>query len=155
MMPQENELTRSEAISQVAAKLDASVAMDEFAEQVLSIWTSRAKNPKAGVRQDVRDNHLGKTLVFLDDKTLLPMRLAMSGVTFRVPLSRQEVNKGLLYIYPNFMYLIPENLAIEAIQLEDSTAHSIPTEIVIQQEKANSLFGEYTIEKRALRIGWW
>jgi hypothetical protein len=108
-MSQENEITRSDAIKQVASQLDGPISLDEFAEQVLSIKPSKAKNPKASIRQNIRYEHEGKTFVFLDDKILLPMQLAMSGVSARVPLSRQEVDKGLLYFHPNFQFLLPQN----------------------------------------------
>lgn len=108
-MPQANEFTRSDAIRQVAANLDGPISLDEFTERVLSIKPSKAKNPKSSVRQDIRNDHQGKTVVFLDDKTLMPMQLAMSDVSVRVPLSRQEVDNGLLYVYPNFQFLLPQN----------------------------------------------
>jgi len=101
-MSQENELTRSDTIRQVVAQLDGPISLDEFAEQVLSIKPSKAKRPTDSIRQDIRYDHEGKTVVFLDDKTLLPMQLAISGMSVRVPLSRQEVDKGLLYVFLYF-----------------------------------------------------
>jgi hypothetical protein len=128
-MPKENELTRSDAIKQVAAQIDGPISLDEFAEQVLTIKPSQAKNPKASIRQVIRYEHEGKTVVFLDSKRLLPMHLAMSGVSVRVPLSRQEVETGLLYIYPNFQFLLPQNFPVEQIKLVDSVDHPIPAEL--------------------------
>ena len=72
------------------------------------------------------------------------MQLVMTGVSVRVPLSRQEVDKGLLYINLDFQFLLPDNIAIKDMQLVDSAENPIPTEIVKQQVQIKSNFGEYT-----------
>jgi hypothetical protein len=154
-MTQEKQLTRSEAITLLAAQLDAPISLKEFVERVLSIWQSHAKNPQAGVRQGIRDNHLGKTLIFLDEKTLVPMQIGLSGVCVRVPISRQEINSGLLFIYPSIQFLVTENFAFEDMQLVDATNRTIPTKIVTQQLTGKGFLGEYTREVHSLDLGWW
>ena len=154
-MAQGKQLTRSEAITQLAAELYAPISLEEFTERVLSIWPSHAKNPQAGVRQGIRDNHQGQTLIFLDEKTLVPTQMGLSGVCVRVPISRQEINEGLLFIYPSIQFLLPENFAFEDLQLVDTTNHTIPTEIVTQQVTGKGFLGEYTQEIHGLRLGWW
>lgn len=154
-MAQEMRLTRSEAITQLAAQLDAPVSLAEFTERVLSIWPSRAKNPQAGVRQDIRDHHQGKTLIFLDEGTLVPTQIGLSGVRLRVPISRQEINKGLLFIYPSIQFLLPDDFAFEDLQLVNTTNRAIPTEIVTEQVTVRHLLGDYTREIHGLHLGWW
>ncbi len=153
-MAQEKQLTRSEAIAQLAAQLDAPISLKEFIERVLSIWPSHAKNPQAGVRQGIRDEHQGKTLIFLDEKTLVPMQIGLSGVCVRVPISRQEINSGLLFIYPSIQFLVTENFAFEDLQLVDTMNRPIPTKIVTQQVTDKGFLGEYTQEIHGLHLGW-
>jgi len=65
-----NQMTRSETIKYLAAQLDGPVALGMFIEQVLQIWSSTAKRPQAGVRQGIREDYEGRTLLFLDKKTI-------------------------------------------------------------------------------------
>ena len=44
-MTQENQLTWSEAIEYLANRLDTPFSLAEFTERVLTIWSSKAKNP--------------------------------------------------------------------------------------------------------------
>lgn len=152
-MPQQ--LTRDQAITQIAEQLDEPIPLKEFTTRVLSIWPSRAKKPHAGVRQAMRDRHLGDTLLFLDKETVVPTRIGLSGVCLRVPLSREEVNKGLMYIYPAFQFLLPRDLEVEKLQLVDASNNRIPTEIITRQVKKRSLLGEYVEDIYALNLGWW
>ena len=154
-MKQENELTRDEAILYLADQLDAPTSLTEFTERVLSIWTSKAKNPQAGVRQEVRDHHQGKTIVFLDDDTIVSTQMGLSGVQVRLLLSRQEIKNGLLSLIPNFQFLRSENIAIEALQFVDVADHIIPTETTTAKIRVKHILGDYTQEISSLRLGWW
>ena len=68
-MVKKGTVTQREAIERVAAQIDGPVALDEFVEQVLAIWPSKAKNPAANVRQGIKDDHLGRNLLFEDEST--------------------------------------------------------------------------------------
>ncbi|HEX6386044.1 MAG TPA: hypothetical protein VF177_15345, partial [Anaerolineae bacterium] len=131
------------------------ISLDEFTERVLSIWHSSAKNPQAGVRQDIRDYHQGKTLIFLDANTVVPTQLGLAGVRFRAPLSRQEVDQGLLFVYPTFQFLLPEDSPAAEIQLVDEADHAIPADIVMHRVRVEGLFGPSMAEVSALNLGWW
>ena len=54
------------------------------------------------MRSTLRLEHAGKTLMFLDRQTIVPLRVAMQGVRFRIPLTREEVDRGVLCITPAF-----------------------------------------------------
>lgn len=154
-MAQERQMKKSETIALVAAELDGPISLEEFVERVLAIWPSAAKNPQAGVRQTIRDYEQGKTLVFLDKDTLLPMRLAMEGVRLRVRLAPEEVERGLWFVQFVFQFLLPENFLVANLQLVDEVGHTIPVEVVRQHLKATSIFGSYQYERDALNLGWW
>jgi len=93
-MTNEKPITLGAAIKQVLAQVDGPVAVDEFARRVLAIHPSKAKKPDASVRNHLRREELGRTLVYLDRQTILPMRIAMKGVRFRIPVTRQEATQG-------------------------------------------------------------
>ncbi len=154
-MKDDGTLSCTEAIALIAAELEGPLAFDLFVERVLTIWPSRAKNPKNSVRQIIRDEHRGKTLLYHDAKTLIPTRIAMPGVRFRIPLSREEVNKGLLFAHPAFAYMAPRELPDTEFQLEEPNGHTIPVNIKTIKKTLKSPFGAYDQERTAFDLGWW
>ena len=85
-------------IERVLAQVPGPIPIDELAKRVLAIYPSKAKNPLTSVRSTLRLEHAGKTLVFLDRQTIVPLRVAMQGV--RIPYSpdpRGSRPRGALY----------------------------------------------------------
>ncbi|MCP4424492.1 MAG: hypothetical protein GY803_08380 [Chloroflexi bacterium] len=148
-------ITKNEAIVQIAAQLDGPIAFDEFTERVLALWHSNAKRPQAGVRQTVRDDHLGRRLLLLDKQTLIPIHLAMAGVCFRVPLAREEVKKGWFFVNPAFQYMMHDDVTVEMIQFVDTDDHAIPADIKTFTTKQKSIFGTHDIKRAVFELGWW
>ena len=125
-MKQDETISQAEAIHRIAAQMDKPMNLDDFINRVLEIWPSRAKNPQASVRQTIRDDHLGKDLLFLDEKTLITMQQAMAGIRFRIPLTRQEINRGWLFVYPAFQFMKQREVTAEDFHLEDDKGQTIP-----------------------------
>ncbi len=100
-MKQDQTISQAEAIHRIAAQMDKPMNLDDFINRVLEIWPSRAKNPQASVRQTIRDDHLGKDLLFLDEKTLITMQQAMAGIRFRIPLTRAGNQSRLVVRLPS------------------------------------------------------
>jgi hypothetical protein len=148
-------LTLQQAVGQVLAQVDGPLAMDELFRQVLTLRPSKAKKPTAALRNHVRWNEAGKTLVFLDAQTVLPLRVAMRGVRFRIPLSPQEAKRGGLFIHPAFDYFLPRQLDPAKVQLLDPEGHPLPVRVVSIQEKVRSVFGTYVEEHNAFDLGGW
>jgi hypothetical protein len=148
-------LTKSQAIEQVIAQITDPMDLEEFTSQVLALWTSNAKNPKAGIRKTLKYDFLGRDLLFLDKQTLIPLRLAMRGVRFRVSFSRQELNKGWLFVFPAFQFLAPRGLPTEQYWLEDVNGRSIPVNPVTVKSKVKTIFGVEDIEQTAFDLKWW
>ena len=42
---------------------------------------------------------VGKSIVYLDKETIIPLRVGAPGVRFRISLFRWQVNKGVLPVY--------------------------------------------------------
>jgi hypothetical protein len=154
-MAKKGTITQSEAIKQVAAQIEGPVVLDEFVEQVLAIWPSKAKNPAANVRQGIKDDHLGRNLLFQDESTLLPVRIAMRGIRFRVPLSRQEVNRGWLFVWPSFHLMFKEDLQPGEFYFEEMDGHKIQVNLVTVRRKENTIFGVEEFEATVFDLGGW
>ncbi|RMF36662.1 MAG: hypothetical protein D6759_03260 [Chloroflexi bacterium] len=152
MSSQEKPITMNQAIDQVAAQLDGPTPMDEFIRRVLELWPSKAKNPAASIRQRLR--YGDAPLVTLPDrKTVIPVALALKGVRFRIPLSRQEARRGFLLIYPNFDIFLNQHLRPEAARLFDKQGHPLPTQVIqVRQGHLESL-GPYKVP--AFRLTDW
>ena len=82
--------TIAQAIAQALSDLQEPIPTKELIEKVLTIRPSSAKNPAGSIRNHLRWQENGKSIVYLDRKTLVPLRTAMRGVRFRIPLSRQD-----------------------------------------------------------------
>jgi hypothetical protein len=147
--------TKSQAMEQVAAQMKSPMDLEEFYRRVLALWPSKAKNPKAGIRDALRFDFLGKTLLFLDKQTLIPMHLAMQGVRIRIPLTRQETKKGWLFVFPAFQFLSREDCPPEEFQLEEANGRSLPVNPIKVVSKHKTLFGMQEIEQTAFDLKWW
>jgi hypothetical protein len=122
-------------IERVLARVPGPVPIDEVAKCVLAIYPSRAKNPLTSVRSTLRLEHAGKTLVFLDRQTLVPLHVAMQGVRFRIPLTREEVDRGVLCIAPAFDCFRRQGLAHQDMHLLDAAGNPLTSrEVTLKQQ---------------------
>ena len=154
-MTRPESISKSDAIRMVAARLDGPVFLDDFTARVLAIWPSQAKDPASSVLWDIRQEHQGRDLLFLDDDTLLPIGPAMRGVCFRVPLSRKEVDKGRLFLYPAFEMLHPPGLPPDRFRFEDADGGNIAANLLGVKVKTESIFGIHENKHLAFDLGLW
>ena len=154
-MSNEKPIIIAEAIAQVVAQLDGPISKKDLVARVLTIRPSKARNPAASINKHLRWEARGKTLVYLDRQTIVPLRIAMQGVRFRIPLSREEVKRGLLYVDPAFRYFLRREIAHDQIHLLDEAGRSLPTLAVTLEQKAQGLFGPFEYEIHALDLGDW
>ncbi len=156
-MTQQNSISRNEAIELVMGQLNGPTNISDVIKQVLDIWFSSAKKPEQGVRQAMRGwDHFAKTLIFLDKDTVAPINIALQGVTFRIPLSRQEVKHGVISVSPNFTGFLTYKTPAETVELLDATGQPIPVELLTTQEKRKSLLGgAYTVEHQVFKLDAW
>ncbi len=154
-MSKEKSITLSDATEQALAQVNGPIAVDEFARRVFAIFPSKAKNPMASLRNHLRWDQNGKTLVYLDSKTIVPLRIAMQGVRFRIRLSRQEASRGMLLIRPSFDNLLRRGTAPENVQLVDAAGKPLAVRIVTLKQEIQSLLGSYTQESQAFDLSDW
>jgi hypothetical protein len=148
-------LSKAQAIAQVASQLTDPIHVDEFVRRVITLWPSKAKNPKAGIRQTLQYDFLGKSLLFLDEQTLLPMHLAMAGVRFRVSLARQEIERGWLFVYPAFQFMARQEVSPKEFLLEEADGRSLPVNLVTVKAKVKTFFGVQDLSQTAFDLKGW
>jgi len=153
-MPPQTTPSRKQTIRQVTAELDGPTALDDLIDRVAQLHPSRAKNPRQSIRNDLRWDHPGRDFVFLDAKTILPVRLALKGVRFRIRLDRQEVQRGVLFVQPAFDYFLSR--PVEQATFVDDHDQPLPARIAkFSVEVEDFLIGRHTLELVAIDLGDW
>ncbi len=149
------EITRAQAIEQVLESLSGPIALGKFVDRVLELWPSQAKDPAAGIRQTLRDEYAGRMLAFLDRKTIVPLDVALRGFRFRIPLSRQQVNQGILFVHYNFYPFAMHDPPQVTFHFIDVDGRDIPFSLETRQETRRSALGTYTSERGVFDLGRW
>jgi hypothetical protein len=107
------------------------------------------------VRSTLRTEHAGKTLVFLDRQTLVPLRVAMQGVRFRIPLTHEEVDRGVFCIASAFDCFRRQGLAHQDMHLLDAAGHPLTSRVVTLKQQVTGPLGSFTQETPAFELGAW
>jgi hypothetical protein len=154
-MSNEMTITRDEAIKLVISELEGPLGLGELVERVLALWPSRAKNPASTIRSSLRQEHAGRRIIFLTDETVVPIGIAMQGVRFRIPLSRQEVNRGVLFVYPGFTCFLPQQTPPEQVKLLDASNNPLPIRIIEIKQTEKTIFGPNTYYQPAFELSKW
>jgi hypothetical protein len=142
-------------IEQVLAQVHGPIPVDELATRVLSIYPSSAKNPLTSLRSTLRLEHPGKTLVFLDRQTIVPLRVVMQGVRFRIPVTRQEATRGVLCIEPAFDRFRRQGIPPQDMQLLDAGGRPLAVRLVTLKQRLTGALGSFTEELPAFALGDW
>jgi len=124
-------------LNDLAASLSGPIAVNDLIEQVLARKPSSAKNPQQAVRNALR-NIIPMPLIFLDRQTLLPVRLAMQGARFRLPLGRRIAEQGTLEM-DLFASYLPLHFDLSNVRFVDIKNNSIPTSYHSISKKSNTV----------------
>lgn len=150
-----DEITYEQALARVAAEMQGPLAMDEFVRRVLLLRPSTAKNPKTAVLNKLRDI-LPPPVVKLDHATVIPSRLVMEGVRFAVPLTRQEISRGVVQVFPTLQGLVsPYGDPLPEIALLDDRGNPLSMQLVMLKETRSGPFGKYEIEHPCFAVQQW
>jgi len=134
-----------QTIKQVVSELHGPAPIDDVIEEVLRRWPSRAKNPASSVRSRIINRTTSDILLLLDASLVAPTGPVLRGVRFRVPVSRQEANKGRLQALPGFTFFWKQDLIASAtIAFRDAQGKPIPFSIKTESQRQRGPFGEYT-----------
>lgn len=154
-MPDKKTPSLDSIIQQLLAQIQEPIQVDAFAQRVLAVHPSQAKNPLTALRSKLRQEHVGHTLVFLDNQTLLPLPVAMHGVRFRLPLTRQEVTQGALVIYPAFAYFQRQEIAPQDVQLVDAAGRPLEVRLVTLKQPLSGSLKSFSTNVQAFDLGDW
>jgi hypothetical protein len=147
-------ITLEAALNQVIDALDGPTPLDEVVQRILAVRPSKAKNPEQQVRNNIRQMHR-PLWVWLDERTLLPIRLAMNGVRFRITPSQPEVERSLFYGTPALYALHRDNVSWETMQFIDSAGNVLSFDLVTVEEKVQTLLGEYVAKNTGFQLSDW
>ena len=145
----------AQAVQQALAQVDGPITVDEFTQRVLAIRPSKAKKPGDSVRNQLRWQEWGHTIVYLDRQTILPLRMALQGARFRIAITREEATKGILFLDPAFKYFLHRDLAPENVRFTDAAGHLLDFRAVSLKQRGLGRRGPFTREIPALDLSAW
>ncbi len=109
-----NTPTLKQVVEQVLSELDGPITVKDLADRVYAIYPTKAKTAMSSFRNCLHYDEQGVNLVYLNKDTLLPMRIAMQGVRFRVPIDRHAEKENeipsLFFNYFIDRYGNPKNI---------------------------------------------
>ena len=122
--------TLKEVTHQVLEELTEPTSVNDIVQRVLQRYPSTSKRPTSLVRNQLHSfGMVGVEIVYLDARTIAPLRLAMPGVCFRVPLGADDVQTGLLPVYPGFSPFVTDRfsrtIVSEHIEVQDENGQVI------------------------------
>jgi len=153
-MTDEKPITLEAAVRQVVSELAGPTPVNEIVRRVLAIRPSSAKRPEQQVRSQL-SGHWNKSWVYLDAKTVIPLRVVMQGARFRFVLSRLEIKRGVIFLEPNFRGFTRLHVDPASLALLDVTGQPLPAQPVKVPIEYKSPFGNYTHEADAWEVGVW
>ena len=150
-MSKSESFTIDQAIERALAEMDGPMDKGAFVDRVLEIRPSSAKGAKGSIRNNMNYNFDGSSLVHVDKKTIVPLRVAAPGIRFRIPLSRMEVNQGILLLGLNFDGWFKRYNDPEAFEFVDEQGGSLSTKIASVKGEMNEFGGNH----RGFRLTSW
>jgi hypothetical protein len=99
----DKKVTLKQVVEQVLSELNGPITVTDLADRVYAIYPTRSKTAMSSLRNCLHYDEQGVNLVYLDKFTVLPMRIAMQGVRFRLPIDRHaEKEYEIAVLFFNF-----------------------------------------------------
>jgi hypothetical protein len=92
----EKKMTMSQAVQKVVEQLEVPITEDELACRVFEIYVSTAKTARSSLRNTIRYDHDGRTLIWLGKDKIIPMHKFMPGIRFRIPVEARLAHACIL-----------------------------------------------------------
>jgi hypothetical protein len=146
--------TYEEIIAELMRSTPGPISAREVAEKLLAARPSQAKNPLRAMRQHLRQSN-GRSLVFLDADTILPLRLVFQGARFRLPLDRAMVNKGMVNIGNSLPSYLPRQFPLEQVRFVETDGKPIPYQIKSVSKQVDTLFGQRALTTLYANLSAW
>ena len=124
-------LTLNEAVDKVINHSKEPTLLKTINEEIFKLWSSTAsKSAISNIRMHLRYKHHGKTIAYLDKHTIVPLKVAMQDIRFRVPVSRMEAENGILFLHPYFILFLQHKKNIKRIKILDISGNGVPSNLV-------------------------
>lgn len=104
--------------------MDEPITVKDLADRVYAIYPTRSKTAMSSLRNCLHYDEQGVNLVYLDKYTILPARIAMQGIRFRVPIDRHTEKENEIPIL-FFNYFIGRNAKVKDIRFVDNIGNPI------------------------------
>jgi hypothetical protein len=148
-------ITIESALRQVTDQLEGPTTLSDIVQRVLEIRPSQAKNPTQSIRTAIRYQYdLG--WAWLDEQTIIPLRLSMRGVRFRITPSQTEFKHGILLPTTAFQGFLARGVEIESVQFVDTSDRALPSNVVnVEEEHRSTFMLGYSLELQAFGLEEW
>jgi hypothetical protein len=143
------------AIESVLSKLDEPIDIHDFYNKVLEIRPSASKKPTISIYNNIKRHFVGESIAFLDKQTIVPLRIAMPGVRFRIPLSDIEIKRKVLIIDPFFRGFVSRRNESKNFDLVDEKGNPLPKKIVSIKQTADGFLGKHDYNLDAFDLTSW
>jgi hypothetical protein len=120
----DNKPTLKQVVEHVLSEISGPITVTDLADRVYAIYPTRSKTAMSSLRNCLHYDEQGVNLVYLDRFTVMPMRIAMEGVRFRIPIDRHaEKEKEIPFLF--FNYFIDRDGKPKNIRFVDNVGNFI------------------------------
>lgn len=125
----DKKITLKQVVEQVLSELDGPITVKDLANRVYAIYPTKAKTVMSSFRNCLHYDEQGVNLAYLNKDTILPMRIAMQDVRFRVPIDRHaEKENTVPFLY--FNYFIGRESNLQNTHFVDNTGSPIAFKVI-------------------------
>ena len=119
-----NKPTLKQVVEQVLSELNEPITVKDLADRVYAIYPTKAKTAMSSFRNCLHYDEQGVNLVYLNKDTILPMRIAMQGIRFRVPIDRHAEKENTIPLL-FFNYFIGRDAKLQNTHFVDGTGNPV------------------------------
>jgi len=138
--PQDIAPTYEQVIENILREVFAPMSVLELAQRISAERPSTSKDPVKAAEKKIKEA-VGRQLIYLDSKTILPLRIAWQGVRFRMDLRREEVNKGFFDVGNALSFYLPNGFNLVNLHLVDANRQAIKFKVNAVNKKVKGIFG--------------
>jgi hypothetical protein len=82
----EKKMTMSQAVQTIIEQLDGPITEDDLAKRVFEIYSTTAKTARSSLKNTIRYDYDGITLICVSKDKIIPAQKFMPGIRFRIPV---------------------------------------------------------------------
>jgi hypothetical protein len=117
-----------EIIARIMEDVQGPIPVEQLATQILEQRLSQARDLSQAALNKIQEE-VGRQLVYLDNKQVLPLRLAYQGVRYHLRLDKQIVDRAAIPLAIGFEHYHAPHLDREDLRWMDYQGHPISAQI--------------------------